>query len=385
MKFWIVALVIGMQVQASHGQTVDEERMKRDIEVAENVLATLIKHEIGQQRTFFGMDVKGFYQPGYGVTFRLPSNQSMPIVFTISGDDMHGATVISDGTGYRYSITTNGANKAELAESDSYRLKDKSREKIQLRADSVRTAYNEGMIEAARNFILDYGDFIISQLAPNEKIVVTNQSERPHFVFNTAKRTHISVEGVRSDITAFRQGKITRDEALKKLSVVNTESVEAREQDMEMLSSIFSRLYRPDLSKTYFVDGNVYYERLKDFGAIFYMQMLSSSENFNRFTMPTQGLEGLDQEARDKKVVELYPAFEEDLKENILEYGRTIKSLKDQEILIFNISLTKCAGCGIPNTLEVSIQGKVLKDYGNGKITKSEAVQKFTLKKGVKQ
>jgi hypothetical protein len=384
MKFWIGMLVIGIHAQASYGQTVDEERMKQDIEVAENVLATLIKREIGQQRTFFGLDVRGFYQPGYGVTFRVPSSHSMPFGFTISGDDVHGATVISDGMNYRYSITTNGSSKGKLAEADSYKLKDKSKEKIQSGADSVRVAYNENVIKAAQNFILDYSDFI-SQLAPNEKIVVTNQSERPHFVFNTPKRTHISVEGVRSDITAFRQGKVTRDQAMKKISVVNTESVEAREQDMEMLASIFSRLYRPDLSKTYFVEGNVYYERLKDFGAIFYMQMLSSSENFDRFTIPTLGLEGLDQDARDKKVAELYPAFEEDLKENILEYGRTIKSLKDEETLIFNISLTKCAGCGIPSTLEVNIPGKVLKDYGNGMITKSEAVQKFTLKKGAKQ
>ena len=175
MKFMTCVLLIGIQWQASYGQAIDDERMKRDIEVAENVLATLIKHEIGQQRTFFGLDVTGSYQPGYGVTFRLPSNQLMPIVFTISGADIQGpATVISDGTGYRYSIRTNGGDKGVLAETESYKLHDKSMEKADLRADSIRQAYNESMIKAARDFILDYGDFI-SQLGPNEKIVVTNQ------------------------------------------------------------------------------------------------------------------------------------------------------------------------------------------------------------------
>src|SRR5690606_2384103 len=108
---------------------------------------------------------------------------------------------------------------------------------------------------------------------------------------------------------------------------------------------IFSRLYRPDLSHTYFVDGNVYYERLKDFGAIFYLRVLSSEERSpNRFSVPTIGAENLDKAARDKKVTELYPVFEEDLKENILEYGRTVKSLKDDESLIFNVMLTRCEG-----------------------------------------
>ena len=153
-----------------------------------------------------------------------------------------------------------------------------------------------------------------------------------------------------------------------------------------MLSSIFTRLYRPDLSKTYFVDGNVYYERLRDFGTIFYMQVVSSVEQgLNRFTIPTLELQNLTQEERDKKITELYPAFEKDIKENILEYGRTVKSLEDNERLIFNISLTKCTGCGIPSTLELAIPASALKDFGTGKIDKNAAMKQFTVKKGANQ
>src|SRR3546814_5540649 len=68
-----------------------------------------------------------------------------------------------------------------------------------------------------------------------------------------------------------------------------------------------------------------------DFGTIFYMQVVSSVERGpNRFMIPTLGLENLDQATRDQKVAELYPLFEADIKQNILEYGRTIKSLKDE-------------------------------------------------------
>jgi hypothetical protein len=383
--------VLSVQSQAL-AQAIDEQRMTRDIEVAENVLATLIKRELGHQNTFFGMDVKGTYQPGYGVTFRLPADQSMPFVISIGGADVEGPTITSDGTGYRYSISTNGSSQEEISNDDkvvhedgAIHLKDKVKEKKQMSSDSVRSAYNDRIIKAAKDFILDYGDFM-SQLSPAEKIVVTNQNDRHHFYFNSGKRTRISVEGTRADITSLKSGKLTREQAMQKLTVVNTESVETKEPDMEMLSSIFTRLYRPDLSKTYFVEGNVYYERLRDYGAIFYMQMVSSIEkNLNRFHMPTVGLENLDQEARDKKVVELYSAFEQDVKDNILEYGRTVKSLKDNEVLVFNISLTKCKGCGIPSTLEVGIKGSVLKEFGAGKIDKSAAMSEFTLKKGVKQ
>lgn len=383
MNFWIgAALLLVSQSHVSLGQSIDEERMTRDLEVAENVLSTLIKHELEQGRTFFGLDVKGSYQPGYGVTFRLPPDHTMPFIISIGPDRMKGAAVISNGMTYRYSISTDDSSDQPKNRDDgAYKLKEKS----STTADSLVAAYNARMIEAATTFILDYGD-LISQLGPEEKIVVTNQTDRPRFYINSGNRTRISVEGTRGDITALKEGKLTREQAVKKLKIINTESVEARDADLEILSSIFTKLYHPDVSKTYFVDGNVYYERLKDYGAVYYMQMISSIErNLNRFFLPTQELDNLDQEARDKKVAELYPVFEQELKENILEYGRTVKTLKDNELLVFNISLTKCTGCSIPSTLEVSIPGSVLKDFGSGKIDKSAALRKFSVKKGINQ
>jgi hypothetical protein len=141
-----------------------------------------------------------------------------------------------------------------------------------------------------------------------------------------------------------------------------------------------------DLSKTFFSENNVYYERLKDYGAMFYMQVYSSSPvGERRVTMPTLGLEDIDEATRDKKVTELYPKFEQDLKESILEYGRTLKTLGDEEVLVFYVTLTKCAGCGIPATLELTIKASVLKEYGTGKIDKNGGVNKFTVKKGQNQ
>jgi hypothetical protein len=101
--------------------------------------------------------------------------------------------------------------------------------------------------------------------------------------------------------------------------------------------------------------------------------------------MPTVGLEDLDQAARDKKVKELYPQFEKDIKEDILEYGRTVKSLNPEESLIFNIKLTRCDGCDIPSSLEVSVKAAVLKDYASGKLSKDAALSKFSTKKGAAQ
>lgn len=369
-------------------QKLDDERMKRDIEVAENVLATLIKQELNQQRTFFGLDVKGSYQPGYGVTFRIPMDYQMPFVISIGEEDMvNGRAVIArDGYTFSYSHSEGLPEEGrEAEEKNAFKLKEKVKEKRKLSQDSIREAYNEKVIKASKDFILDFGDFI-SQLGPNEKIVVTNQGEQHFYYFNTAKRSRISIEGAKADINAFKTGKLTREQALAKLTVLNTVSVDVKEPEMELLSSIFNRLYQPDLSRTYFSGGNIYYERLRDHGVIFYMQVYSSNERENeRYSMPTLKLENVDRETRDKKVVELYPLFQKDIQENILEYGRTLKSLKDDEVLIFNVALTKCKGCGIPSSLEISVKNSVLKDFSTGKMDKNTALERFTIKKGADQ
>ncbi|MBL0742957.1 hypothetical protein [Chryseolinea lacunae] len=383
---------------ATMAQKFDEQRMTRDIAVGENVLSTLIKQQFNNQRTFFQLEVNGSYQEGYGVTFTLPADFTTPIAFmntdmnnramTIYGNNGADVQVFGDDFGIRGE--DNDENAANTAD-NRIRLEDKATKKNNADMDSIRDAYNDKVIEASKTFILDYGD-MIAQLAPTERVVVSNQGNSPRMwvnqFFNAPNRTHLSVEATKADITAYRTGKLTREQALAKMKVVNTETVEEVAPDLELLSSIFSRLYSPDLSKTYFTQDNVYFERLKDFGVIFYMQAYSGIErerDSHRYIMPTQGLNDVDQETRDKKAKEIYPKFEQELKDNILEYGRTLKSLKDEEVLVFQVKVTRCNKCNIPSSLEYSLKASVLKDFNAGKIDRNAAMSKFNVKKGANQ
>lgn len=432
-KFWVVAMVLG--TQAATAQQFDQDRMDRDLAVAENVLSTLLRQEF-ERRSFFPMEVQGSYRAGYGVTFTLPTDQ-MPMFW--SGENM----VVLDGTpgaySYSFSMTDDEmdpedeielkreiekaskemerANEEmeraskelkrsqeemkrsakEMERADQERRKtEKSHQRMTVGAprvtamgkpsDSLRKVYNARIIVAAKNFLTDYGD-MISQLAPDEKIIITNQGGGQRWYFNQSeKRSLLRVETTRNDLTQYRQGKITRDQLLAKIKVTNTESSGKVEPDMELLTSIFNRLYRSDLSKNFFIQGQAYYERLNDFGAIVYMQVYSSNQvDDGLFNMPTIALRNVTQEERDKKVKELYPVFEKELIENILEYGRTVKSLKDQEQLVFNVTLTKCKGCGIPADIEVAVKSSVLTDYNTGKVDKKSAIEKISVKRGASQ
>ncbi len=119
---------------------------------------------------------------------------------------------------------------------------------------------------------------------------------------------------------------------------------------------------------------------------VYYLQVYTSNQSdLRKYDMPTVDLESVDKETRDKKVKELYPVFEKDVKESMLDYGRTLKSLKDDELLVFNIKMTQCEGCGIPSSLELSVKDSILKDFSSGKLTKEAALARINVKKGPNQ
>ncbi|GHM99107.1 hypothetical protein WSM22_05970 [Cytophagales bacterium WSM2-2] len=374
---------------------IDETRMQRDIEVAENILGTLIKQQMGN-RMFFPTEVQGSYLPGYGVTFHLPSNyfsniyigeaQEIPAVV---GDPPTPVTVYGS---YSYDNARETQNRARKEVETAKRARSRYPKKVSVSSDSANLEYNNKLLQAAKDFVADYSD-LITQLQPNEKIVVTNRNEGQDFrvawagAFNRNKRSMLSVEGVKSDVNQYRQGKITREQLMGKLKIVNSEVSDELQPDLELLSSIFNRLYSRDLSKTFFCDQNVYYERMKDFGAVYHMQVYASNQIDDNFfyDMPTVNLSDVDQATRDKKVKEMYPEFEKSIKEDFLEYGRTVKSLKDEEVLMLEIQMTRCKGCSIPSTLEFTVKNSVLKDYSSGKITKDAALAKISIKKGADQ
>jgi hypothetical protein len=373
---------------------VDEDRMQRDLEVTENILSTLIKQKF-EKRSFFPVEIQGEYREGHGVTYHLPYEFNGPMVWGMGSD-----IAILDGRSFSYSFDFPNGDQAELARvlDEDQRVKTETirstgRSKTPARKvniDSIREVTSDKIIEACKEFIADYGD-LITQLAPNERIMITNRGDGERLWYgafvNASRPSYISIETTKAEVTQLKQGKVSRDQFMKNLKVINSVMDDELQPDLELLTSIFNRLYRRDLSKTYFTEENVYYERLKDYGVIYYMEVYSSNQSdFDRkYIMPTIGMEGLSQEDRDKKVKELYPQFEKDIKADILEYGRTVKSLKPEEFLVFNIKLTKCQQCGIPSSLELSVQADVLNNYGSGKLTKDAALSKISVKKGNNQ
>lgn len=179
---------------------------------------------------------------------------------------------------------------------------------------------------------------------------------------------------------------MNRNQLINKIVFTEEDESNEKVEDYELLSSIFNRLYQSDLSDSYYMSGGgLRYNVLPKFGVIFNMKVYSSNSSDRYFAMPTQRLEGLSESERNEKATELYPKFLKGLQKHMIEYGRTLKSLKSDEIMMFKVSLTKCEGCGIPKTVELSVKKSILDDFNSGKTSLDNAVAKIELKEIGKQ
>lgn len=437
---WIAGWWMTAGALVAQTSKIDQDRMDRDIKVAENVLQTLFQQQSNRSIFFFN-DIEGSYVPGYGVIFAVPnsswhfvtpmppgafmwSNGNGGFNFRLDSDTQVNGVITgppdedstpdvdvepdSDQTVHVMRVHRDmdrrsadmakqqqemARQQADMARmnyemnKETYKmgkLKDKdlvSKEK----SDSARTAAEGQLLDIMKTFLADYGD-LLSQVPENESIMVTN---RPSGFNRWESRGSdlVSAEVKKNDLTQFRQGKINRDQLMSRITTVNATSTSDEKPDLELFASMLNRLYQPDLSSTFFIDDDVYYEQLKNFGVIYYMNVYSANrdDRDNTYVMPTQKNAKVSDEERNKKVAELYPQFEKDLKDNMLEYGRTIKSLGDNDMLMIKVKLTRCDKCGIPSSLELSVKGSVLKDYNSGKVAENDAVTKITEKKGEAQ
>ncbi len=230
------------------------------------------------------------------------------------------------------------------------------------------------------DFLVDYGS-LIGQLQSDHKIMISSGMGGRRHYGRSYFQGKMTLEITKSDLVDYKNGKLTRDELVEKIRISESDENQETVKDLELFSTIFERLYEHDLAETYYISRGLHYERLGNFGVIYTMKVYSSKENDGTFSLPTQNLHGLTMEQRNRKVEEMYPIFEAELKENIIEYAKTIKSLAPSETLLFQVTLTECKGCKMPERIDVSVTQSVLADYDAGKISKNAALNKIRVKK----
>ncbi|MBU2916283.1 MULTISPECIES: hypothetical protein [Reichenbachiella] len=429
-------MVMLLMVTVNHlvAQDIDPKKMERDLRISEDVIGSLVKSE-SEEGEYFSVKVSANYVPNFGVMIKIDrlghfssSNIHSDFDFHWQFNDeewqMNLDEMQANAERIAAEMEMEAHHQEEIAmreyertrrKSERVREKDERKESDDIEiiiednrgerytvietpespegvehgvvvvrrtnesTDGGQEEYQNLFHEVIRVYLADYAN-LMSQLRPEDKVLLTtevglNKSSDPRF--------KISAYVLVDDIMAKNSGKLSVEKFQEKIVFSETEISHKKMADLELLASIFQRLYKSDLATTYYTSERVQYEMLDHFGAVFKMKMYSSVQyGKDNYKVVANGKTGLTESERNQIVSELYPQFEYELIENVLDYGKTVKSLRSDEYLVFQIKLTQCNGCAIPKDLKVTVQQSVLDNYNQGKIKRDEALSKISIDTG---
>jgi len=382
----IIIICIFWALPAKVQAQINEEKMDKDLRVASKVLETLAHGEgEGRLMIYGGDNIEGNYVEGYGVIFSM-SGRSMYIAPRVAysyGRRTSGVTVVAPIAEARaiaeVEVEAEAKAKAKAKEEAAKDKKEAAKEKEKQKGKEIDL---EAIIV---EFLADYSQ-MIGQLKPTDKIVVSTKKSDYVFVMtdenesiNATGGSGISAELLKKDHNDYMSGKISHEQLVAKIKVTKSDGEGSRSKDLDMFGSMLQTIYDDSYTETYFMSWRPEYERIEGVGAIYAFKVYSSYEEDGLYNMPGISKDGLTSEARNENVEKLYPQFVSGMKENIIQYGRTIKSLKADEMLILRVTLTRCDDCSIPKKIQFSVKQSVLADFNSGQISLKDSTAKVKL------
>ncbi|MEM8528710.1 MAG: hypothetical protein AAGG68_29010 [Bacteroidota bacterium] len=380
MKYTIL-LTIGFLISFNtFAQNYDAEKMRRDIEVAEDVLIKLTEQQLNAET--WQDDVEGKYVEGYGIVFTIRT-MTESYALGIGKDQIY----VRNG---RFGV------KGGLALLDKDEVEDEQFDRVEI----IRTT--------AINFLTDYA-FLIRQLQPSDKILLNfvDDWDEPVIInpfpdrSPSQKRTAtLTAEIQRKYINEFRRRTLSEEEFIDRIRFSEEEKEEVSDPDIELLISIFNRLYDEDLTETFIINDRGRYDKIQGLGTIIDLNIYSPLEaeeiesgiivwkdgNSNRRRVYRSNKEEQDRETDEKEEEETqrasysknYDAFIEGFKENVIEYGQTVKSLESNEMLMFRLHFNTFNDDYL---VDVSVSQSILQDYAEGKIPLDKAMESVKVAK----
>lgn len=378
-------------------QAQQSESLKRDMEVTSNLLSTLLKTNTGNSLMRVGTDgIETSYNEGFGVVYDLKGSN---VVFrsVLQGFATAAKSPYSNSASEivekkenneenrAQGVATVGAKSENISISSYGQAGDFSTSIW--RSNSEKSEQEKE--SAVKEFLIEYGSFL-KDLKPNEKIMVQyplvqfeanerqNNEGRVFLNINADKFATKSFSILKKDADAYRSGSISKEEALNRISVEENLPEEIA-TDLRVLGELMNSLYSERSSKSYFSTSNPSIVRTKGMGAVYSWAVYSGYNDNLGYRLPTlvRGEQSVDENNRNEIVKAAYPAFLESFKENLVDYGRTIKSLENNEKIVFNIKMTRCQGCGIPDVLKVEMDKATIEEYNQGKLSRSQAISRL--------
>jgi hypothetical protein len=242
---------------------------------------------------------------------------------------------------------------------------------------------------------------------------------------NTTRRTQkIVMEVSRGEINQYKTGKLSKEQFVQKIKIQEEIKDSESELEFDILAGIFEKIAKRESNDFYF-NQKVRYQRLANFGVMYDLELHpeynwmihKNSWNDEKLIELQNGayiVNGkvfrnkdkdkdkekakIDKETkREKAELEREKAeidqenqekqaemekFEKEIKENLIQYGRTLRSLKADEFLALNIKFKSWGEDeNTPKNIMFTVKKSVLEAYDKREISLEDAVSKIEVKK----
>lgn len=388
MKIGLIALALTLSSQTMQAQqfgvadavTVDGwgrqtqdlsklPKMEKDIIILQNVLGDLFSPN-NSERFFSSRNAKGMYVPGNGVIFSLGTNN-------MYGDLME-YMVIQEG-----------------------QADDKGEKEVDL--DELNKQTEEKLRSKSREFLANYGS-LLSELKSGEKLMLNiDYTVRQKRDENRAVSGRVSFVTSRSSIKKrmqssisyktlndFTTGKINMDQAMNAIEVSIVDDAEKDMTDAKILAGILDDLMQSSLDGKFRRRSKTSWTYFEGFGLMFNIQM--GTQVSNGLVIYSQGGAGTisrvdaddrekEREEKLKEIEEAYPEFENMLKENIIQYGRTLRSLGSGESVIVNVDFgSSFRDSKLPRSIRMIVPKSSIEAFAKGQKSLDQVKKEIDIK-----
>lgn len=372
--------------QPIHAQSdINTNRMNRDINIMENVLEEIFKTSWSADgstvRVRSGMfsfgdsrGINGTFLPDYGIIFSIPGGAPGFVMFSGSEGDSHSFH-------FEYGDESNGEEVTE------------------------ETITNK-MVE----FLRDYAS-TISQLNNDHKVMViykANKSRQQVTVFNSSDDSKearqqlptISVVATGADLRAHRNGSLNDSEFRDRLEINSVPADTEPQKDMRVMASILETGFDGSEENAFRIRGSVDHLLLDNFGALFSFEArydgsrshfdlsglhesletmkedlaqtrVQMKETRAKLKGDSQAIDSIRSERKKEneenraqqkqKVLEAYNEFVADLKEYLVDYGRTLRSVDSNQQILVSVTLDSRYE-EIPERIDLQLQKSALEN-----------------------
>lgn len=337
-------------------------KMDRDIVILQNVLNDLFKGS--REGVFYSSrGAKGMYIAGKGLFFNINYGNSMEVIFADAAK----------------------ANEEKDAEIDEKVL-------LKEKEDEIKSL--------SQDFLVNYGS-ILSELKDNEQVIlnVNYSTGKGNSIRNTANGTvsYFATSGkdnskrMVSSISAkelkdFLSGKLSMEAATAKITSKVSADGDNEANDTRIMAGILDDVFQSSFVGTFNSNGRTAWTYFEGFGLMFNMNFSSNRARELR-VFYTEQKEGKEQDPKNLEAEkeETRAAFEKliDLaKESLVTYGRTLRSVKSDEVIILNMNFSGgLRDLDLPKLVRIQVNKSQIEAFSKGSISLEQLKQEIDIKR----